>query len=596
MILSELFGDAEKNEMKNYDPKPKIQKIKRIIFFIGLLITFSLLPNAGGAATYYIDFQNGSDNNSGASQVAPWKTIPGTRNAADTADQSACWGFGCPTSPTFGSSRKVPAGTTFKLKSGSIHNNINGGRINVSSTYYNINATPSSPILFQRDIGWGIGSVVFDGIGMTLYDNNKTTTGWGLIHINSTIGGISFDGVAGVSDLYDGIIIQNSPKVGLAYYADDTNMMPGGLLQFIKFFNNGTLHTVNDASFSGSGQLYFKFHDGVTIDHCAFDGNNKYTNGLHLGQSYTRVVNTLVSNSVAYNHRGSDDTDVGIGIKAQNSQVTYKNVASYNNDKGFDSGEEGADLSWDIVYKLINCQAYSNATLGAGFSVTSASRTGAANFYAINSIFRDNSGPGIKAYAGPYNIHIIHSVFDNNDVNLLTHPDGIGDSQSINTRIYNSIFYKPTGGDGNTSTAYWSDAASRYVRYSDYNSYIQTNSEYFSMWGNYGGGSDVYNFSYGVNGPGHASGTWYNWKSSHNDANSKGTGANDGTLPPFIDLGNHDYRLTTRYPGTDLSSMPWYISEMGLDRNGIKRTSWDIGPYEYLSTSPPSAPRSLRIR
>jgi len=287
---------------------------------------------------------------------------------------------------------------------------------------------------------------------------------------------------------------------------------------------------------------------------------------------------------------------VGIGFKAQNSQVTYKNVASHDNDKGFDSGEESADLSWDIVYKLIDCQAYSNATLGAGFSVTSASRTGAANFYTINSIFRDNSGPGIKAYAGPYNIHIIHSVFDNNDVNLLTHPDGIGDTQSINARIYNSIFYKPGGGDGNTSTAYWSDAASRYVRYSDYNTYIQTGSEYFSMWGNYGGGSDVYNFSYGGNGPGHASGTWYNWKSWHNDANSKGTGADDGTLPPFKDGANHDYRLTTRYPGMDLSSVAWYISEMGLDRNGVKRTSWDIGPYEYLGTNPPSPPGSLRIR
>ena len=50
-------GDAEKNEMKNYDPKSKIQKIKSTIFLTGLLITYSLLPNAADATTYYIDFQ-----------------------------------------------------------------------------------------------------------------------------------------------------------------------------------------------------------------------------------------------------------------------------------------------------------------------------------------------------------------------------------------------------------------------------------------------------------------------------------------------------------------------------------------------------------
>jgi hypothetical protein len=95
------------------------------------LVALSFTP--AQAATYYIDFQNGSDWNSGTSQSSPWQHIPGTRNVADMADQSTCWGSGCPGTPTFNSSNKVPAGTIIKLKCGTTYNSTIGGKIYIGA-------------------------------------------------------------------------------------------------------------------------------------------------------------------------------------------------------------------------------------------------------------------------------------------------------------------------------------------------------------------------------------------------------------------------------------------------------------------------------
>ena len=123
--------------------------------------------------------------------------------------------------------------------------------IRISPTYYTIDATFENPILFQRDTSWGSGIVTFDGIGFRLGDS----TGYGLIHI--TIGGVSIDGVSGVSNSYDGILIQNSPRIGICYYSD--SQKEGGIVQYVKFYGNGTLYPTPGSGGAGSGQLYFKY-------------------------------------------------------------------------------------------------------------------------------------------------------------------------------------------------------------------------------------------------------------------------------------------------------------------------------------------------
>jgi len=130
------------------------------------------------------------------------------------------------------------------------------------------------------------------------------------------------------------------------------------------------------------------------------------------------------------------------------------------------------------------------------------------------------------------------------------------------------------------------------------------------LWGANAGSAETCIINYGTGSPGKASGVWYTWYGCsttvpskgtghyHQDAHSKGTGATDITLPPFVDVTNHNYALTTSYAGNSLTAKSWYIPEMGLDRNNAPRVSWDVGAYEYVQggdTTPPAAPTGLAV-
>jgi len=68
------------------------------------------------------------------------------------------------------------------------------------------------------------------------------------------------------------------------------------------------------------------------------------------------------------------------------------------------------------------------------------------------------------------------------------------------------------------------------------------------------------------------------------------------TEPPFLNVANNDYHLTAAYPGANLSSMSWYIPEMGVDMSGTPRTAWSMGAYEGAGgPTPPAPPQNLRV-
>jgi hypothetical protein len=193
-------------------------------------------------------------------------------------------------------------------------------------------------------------------------------------------------------------------------------------------------------------------------------------------------------------------------------------------------------------------------------------------------------------------------------------PDGVSENAAghIEDYLYNNIFYKPTAGAGsnNFQMKFFKSTVSDYSLMSDYNSWVQNTLEVFTMWGANSGSDQTCNFNYGTNGPGHSSGNWYAQYGCttsppangtghyHQDAHSKGTGATDTTLPPFTNVKGNDYTLTAHYAGTNLSTQPWYIPEMGTDRNRKTRTNWDIGAYEYGAggdMTPPSTPQGLSV-
>src|SRR6185503_14092013 len=126
-----------------------------------------------------------------------------------------------------------------------------------------------------------------------------------------------------------------------------------------------------------------------------------------------------------------------------------------------------------------------------------------------------------------------------NGAHITTTPNDTTDDETIHVYLYNNIFQNQKADGGNNNTAiilnkYYDGTLNDYTLESDYNSYRQTGANtVFCVWSAYvGPNSDSYSF--GANGPGHASGDWYNEYGFdttvpgagtghfHSDVNSKG--------------------------------------------------------------------------
>jgi hypothetical protein len=475
-------------------------------------------------------------------------------------------------------------------------NSSNGGMVWITNTYYAPNATVANPITIEAYQSWpgANGTVTFDGTGITL----GGTTGWGLIHVS--VGGLYFNG-----KVTDGITVQNSRWNGISCYT--ATQVPGPSFKYLRLYSNGTASTT-DSTGAAEAQIKVLYASGGTCDSCNFDGNNQFINGILFGESYVSVIGYTVSNCTFMNHRGtSPDDDCGIGVKAQNSQITVANCTMHNNDKGVDLGEnQGANAN--ILYKVINCTSYNNTMFGLACSGPgNRSYSGTVNFYFINCIVYNNPMGGFVTYSGPFNVYFMHCVSDGN---------GSGDIQGnanfqlweeyspdapIYIRIYNSIGYKPAA---NNNLAMWAfNKTSGYFLTidSDFNCWRPRATENFALW-DYFNRSGQARFTY-AQGPGSTLTNWYLWYDFAANPSAYGNGhyhcdSNSVTLePPFTDAANHDYTLTETFPGTNLTYMPWYIPEMGLDRNGQTRGTWCMGPYEATGgTLIPGAPRRLRLK
>jgi hypothetical protein len=272
----------------------------------------------------------------------------------------------------------------------------------------------------------------------------------------------------------------------------------------------------------------------------------------------------------------------------------------------------------DILYKVINCTSFSN-TWGINFNGSAGAYPGTITFYAINNLITGNDNTGMNTYAAPHKLYVVHNVFENNGLNpdgaplyngshFSNTPNDNTDLASIRTYLFNNIFRGQKAGGGNNNTAVilnkYDGANTDFTLTSDYNSYQQSGANtVFCVWSAYFG-PDAATFNFGANGPGNSSGAWYSqYGNSTNppakgtghyqsDLHSKGTGTADPTLPPL----QASYVPTNNYAGLNLSTQPWYIPEMGIDRTGRARTGWDIGMYEFVSTTVlPDSPINLKV-
>ncbi len=92
------------------------------------------------AATYYVDFENGNNSNSGTSPSAAWKHSPSGSNATDIPR-----------------SIRLRGGDTVLFKGGTVYR---GGPIYIDGRYDN--GDVGNPIVFKGD-GWGNGKAIIDG-------------------------------------------------------------------------------------------------------------------------------------------------------------------------------------------------------------------------------------------------------------------------------------------------------------------------------------------------------------------------------------------------------------------------------------------------
>lgn len=528
-----------------------------------LLFVFAALC-CDAASVFYVDPVNGSDSNAGTSTGAAWKTIPGTRTTNDSGFvNSGVWG-------SITTSARIQDNTTINLRPLYTFSGTNGGYIWLSGASGHLYNFGYTNLVFQADQTWGTGKSVIDGTGCVI------TIGLFLCQIdgvtfrnldirNSDISGIQLKEKAGSGDAVTNITVDSCD-----------------------FSNNGKSH-LSDAAGAGDGQLNVRRCVNLLVTNCLFNGNQVFVNGIIFGDSH-KSVSGFVLNSISTNHQGDIvNNDAGIGFKSLNSTITFSNCTSAWNLKGWDCGEVNADAGF--TNKVVSCSA-SNNYWGMNANGVGASSTLSVNFYFINNLVVSNAYKGMHIYAPPFTAAVVHNIFDYNGQGgglyngsqLSITPESTSDTNVAAAYSYNNIFQNSFT---NVLENNISHPTNRFTWLSDYNSYKQAGSERFCLWSLSYGPSQVF-FTFGANGPGHASGNWYSWYAQdttpplygtghfHSDSHSKGTSCDDTNLPALS-----GYQLQGIFPMRNLSLESWYISEMGIDRNGVPRTSWDVGPAEF---------------
>lgn len=521
------------------------------------------------ATTYYVDFDAGSDAAAGTSTGTAWRTLPGTRKADDTGYLNTTWG-------SFTTSAKVPDNTTFEIKAGTVMDSTDGGYVWFanSSGFY---ASAASNIVVEVSTNWGTGSTaVYDASGMTV----------GIAALLIQVSGIHVRGLIVANSTRDGIQAKEQAGTSAAL----TNIVLADLI----LSNNCTIAS-NDLSGSGLANIHFRKGENETITNCVIKGNNRWGQGILLGESHMSVNNGFVLSCVISNMQGDvPNNDAGIGIKGLNSKFTVSNCVSMYNLKGADLGENNGDGS-NMTYTILNssfCSNYWGINFNGAGTYTNENFVG----YLNNCLVGTNSYQGVHIYSPTYAIYVTHCILrdngnaagNNNGANITLTADSATESYRGIVYLLNTIGLDPYYVQ--IENSHFNLATNDITLISDYNSWRQRSAESFAQWAFSDASGENKTFSYGANGPGHASGNWYSWYGGtttaptngtghfHADANSTGTGADNTSIPTL----DSSLKPTATFAGANLTSSNWFQSFMGVDRAGKTRSEWTRGMYEFV--------------
>ena len=389
------------------------------------------LSSAGWAANYYVDFDNGNDANDGLSQQTAWKNIPGTMNQGSTARVSNNSGW-----------VKVGSGDILKVKSGTIHDSSDGGRILIDSSYYT-SGTSAAPITIQRDPNWGSGQIIIDGTGITVPN-------WQALLDIRGIDYLFLDG-----SVQNGIKIQNSAYNGFETTGNHNEVRNIEVFNSIwanvlftspnypsvyldgAVIENVVAHKTNSND-DWAANIYLNHVDNALVSHSTAYDANPGADGIHLGS----CKNSWVVNCTTYSNgeQGIDlSRDGDYKMRDDSYQITVRDCLSYNNYKmNFDTNSAGHDIYFirNVGWKttISDCCDGNFMTYEAGdgtFYINDTSSSGRDWGYGFAWGAYYNLGPG------SYKQYVINSV-SSGDGGRSVNVETDDSSRSYDVQLYNS--------------------------------------------------------------------------------------------------------------------------------------------------------------
>lgn len=373
-----------------------------LVALVMALIGFTNLPAAAQTGrTFYIDYDNGSNSNSGTSKASPWKTHPYMQTSA------SCTGSGAAPSYTH------LAGDQFIFKGGvtwpvaCFQMSIPTGGTSAASDYYGVDQTWFTGASFARPL-FDMGQAVPTGThvivataafpGYTTFDNLEIANQ--RLNLNTC---------SSCDDAYN--------------FAAPAGSIPGVLIE------NGYIHDwVSNSNVAGfasntpwpySAGAIYDGHDRITVDHMTiedsggwvFNGATKVTGG------YSGACQNCgtVSNSTFH--------DVGAACFT---------VASCHDNEFYNVQQASYDLCPCRPHsQIIEDDEPSGTSMGGWLR-------------AYNNLIHDSPGVGVSIYV-PYNSYVYNNVLWNTHQYILL-TTVAGDSSAKAGYIYNNTVDCSSGG------------------------------------------------------------------------------------------------------------------------------------------------------
>jgi hypothetical protein len=583
-------------------------KMKINIAVLAVTILFLFLPIILNAASYYVDFAEGSDSSDGASTLTAWKHCPGDANATSNADRFL----------TAGDNVIFKGGVSYK---GGMSVNQSG---NAAGGYITYDGNSAGT--------WGTGKAIIDGEHVNSIDRRiafSIADGGQYIFIRNFI----IKNIGGHSD-YTGWTADTEPVTGQGVYLPYTQNI---------IVQNNIFDTIGD--WGNRQNMTLDQIDGYTAPYCI--GIYVFGSGQNIKIDGNEI--TACSNGISVNARGGQvmknieicNSEIhhnirwGIAIQAGGDGATIQDISIHHNTirdiwqyaPDYWLGPAGTYPHFDGIVFLVgngsDRESYRNQTLGTPDhpiniynnyfynnngqndpqAATGTSMIFLTTWGGTLNIFNNVFANPLQTYGGIYvqdaqtkfrnnpvvDYHFYNNTFydDYPSISLRTTDTNYAVNKGT-VSIVNNVFYT----EDNTAIQFWWNNLSNPTEL-DYNSYYTTLSGQ-----NAGLISEYYDINEPLEKDRRKAATFQVLQSLGYEAHGK---YGD---PQFIDISyglgantsSNNLAITSSSPARDAGKK---LSEFADDFAGTTRpqgSAWDIGAYEYNGAEQTSVAQTVPLQ